>query len=144
MTVNHRESENVILSVGAGVMSLMLLYALATDVAGLAKPGTRVLAFLTLAISAIALIGRYIRLRNLGTQILVLDLPDIVEQDRPKYWLWLWAAAFLGVYSVYELYAGGFVLGVIGSLASVSSMFVLARGLIRREPEGRERERGRC
>ena len=139
-------SENVVVSVGAGVMSMMLVYALATDVIGLDKSDSRVTMSVVLALAGVAGVVRYMRLRRLGIRLSFLDLPDIPERHRAKYWLWFCAASILGTYSVYEVFIGGLVLGTLGCFASLSSTFVLARALLwsPRSRTERGRERGRC
>jgi hypothetical protein len=112
-------------------MSLMLLYALGTEVFRLDRTASRVLIGVAVAVSAVALVVRYVRLRRIGVKLYFLNTPPIPLRDRTKYLLWLVGASILGAYSVRELQIGGFWLGVLGCGAALSSMFVLARGLIR-------------
>jgi len=128
--MTERASENVLLSVGAGIMILMLLYALGTELFGLDRPGSRVLFMVSLVIGAMASVARFVRLRRSGTNLLFLHPPATTHQDRAKYPLWICGAAILGAYSVYEVLTGGILVGTVGCIASVLSMFVLARGLV--------------
>lgn len=128
---SEKVSENVVLSVGAATTSLMVLYALATEAFRLERSGARVLLVISLAIVGGASTVRYIRLRRLGAELSFLSPPAISQQDRAKYLLWLCGAAVLGAYSVYALVIDGFWVGTLGCMTSVSSMFVLGRGLLR-------------
>ena len=91
----EQTSENVVLSVGAGVMTLMFLYALGTELFGLGRPGSRVIFLVSFAIMTISAVARYVRLRRSGTHLLFLHPPTMSHQNQAKYLLWLCSAAVL-------------------------------------------------
>jgi hypothetical protein len=132
MSENNEKAENFILSIGAGVMGLTLVYAIATDLFGLGRPGSRTVYLLCLLCLSIALVVRLIRLRCSGITVLIGHLPPMHRGDERKYFGWLLAAAGLSAYSVYEIAIqdGGVFIPVC--VVSTILMLVLAVGLARK------------
>jgi len=120
-------SENLTLTLGAGMITLMGLFALAADLFGIDRSHVRGLISIAFGIMSTSLVVRWLRLRYLGAQILVTRLPTRGWNTKRAV-AWIWSAAFLGAYSTYEVSSGGPLLGLIGCLVSLAMVLVLVRG----------------
>jgi len=129
-----RDTENVVLAVGAGVMTLVVLYAVETEVLGLDRSGCRYLFLFAAALGGLAGIVRYVRMGRLGMHLTFLEPPVMAYAQRGWYLLWLVVAALVGAYACYDALLGGVLVPTVGNLASLSSMLVLVRGLLRPPP----------
>ena len=112
-------------------MGLSLVYLVATVGLGVDTQGAHLVFLASLAITGVALVVRYVRLKRAGAHLAYWEPPAMTAQDRPVYLVWLCAAAALGLFSTFAIGRGELLVGVSGATGSVSSMFVLARGLAR-------------
>jgi len=133
MSEPAQNSENIILTIGASMMGIMLVYGVATDLLGFARASSRTLSIIALSGWSAILVARFARLHRKGIRILVGQLPPTPTQegDTARDLLWVLGSASLSAYSAVEILRGGFVLGALGSLAGVATVFVVARHLTR-------------
>ena len=131
MSDTGQEAENIFISIGGGLIGMTLVYALATDILGLARPSSRTLYLFALLCLSVAVVIRFVRLRGSGVKILLGRLPPMQPGDANKYLRWLMAAVALNAYSIYEIAVHDGDVFIPTCAISLILMIVLAAGLFR-------------
>jgi hypothetical protein len=126
-----RTSENVVTGFGAGVTALIVPYAVGVDLFHLDRTGVRNIFLASFVIGCLVLIARVIRLRRHGVAIFVKSVGPVRQSDYNAILFWVVCLALVGAYSCRELLIGSFAVGIIGVIASLSSMYVLTVALVR-------------
>ncbi len=112
-------------------MGVTLVYALATDVFRLERYGSRIIYVTALACLGVAMAVRLARLRRERVRVLIATLPREDRGQESKYLAWLFGAAALGAYSVYEAVAWHSLVFAAVCAFSTVLMVVLGVGLTR-------------
>ena len=139
MSDANDKSENIILPIGAAIIGMTLIYAIATDVFGLARPGSRTLYLLCLLTLSVAMVVRFKVLRTSGTRILIGKLPPMKKGDEKKYFGLLLAFAALGSYSVYEIAFQNGSVFIVTCVISTVLIVILAVELARAQAQQDDR-----
>lgn len=124
------KNENVVVGFGVGVTGLMILYSILADLFLLDRTGCRNLFLVSLGITSIGLVARWLRFRRLGVAVSINSF-EFVRSNPNGTLYWLLCLAVLGAYSCRELRIGSFAVGIVGIIAAMSSMLVLTVALIR-------------
>jgi hypothetical protein len=131
MTAAEGGSENLFLIFGAGLMGMIPVYALATEVFRVPRAHARVVFVGSIAAVSVALLMRFIRLNRAGGRLLIFRLPLVAHRQRLLYRGWLAAAAIVNAYSLYLITLGEYAVGLPSCAVLSILMWVLAIGLTR-------------